>query len=163
MAAIPADKRKAIIRDIRAVKTGKSTKSRNAIGREHQVSVSTVTAIAQAEGLGDAFDRTRTAAATKAKSIDCRAAREQLKEDLLGDAQRLRARAWAEYEVVVSTPKGAQTVILPVPPLTDVRAAYSAMATAIDKALRLEQYDAADESGASAVDEWLRTLVGESR
>lgn len=155
---IPPEKRAAILEEIKT-----SGKSRNQIARDQGVSMSSVTKIAQDNGLGDAFDRSRTEAATRAKVIDGRGLREQLKNDLLQDAQLIRARAWQEYQVVVSTPKGAEIKTLTLPPLGDVRNAYTAVAIAIDKALRLEQYDAAGDNGASAVDEWLRSLVGESR
>jgi hypothetical protein len=158
--AITPEKRAAILKDIKAVpKTGKS---RNQIARDRGVSMSTVTKIAGKSGHGDAFDRTRTAAATRAVVIDSRARREQLRNDLLDDAQRLRERAWSSHEAYISTPQGAERVVLELPPLQDTRAAFNAIGICIDKSLRLEQFDT-DDSGASAVDEWVRSLIGESR
>lgn len=153
---LPPKKRAAILADIKA-----GQKSRNAIARDHGVSTSTVSGIASSEGLTDAFDRSGTEAATRARVIDCKAAREQLKADLLADAQRFRERAWSPYQVVVSTPEGAEVVTLDLPPLTEARAAYTAIGIAIDKSLRLEQHDSG-EGGLTAVDEWLRGMLGET-
>jgi transposase-like protein len=141
MPALPPSKRAAIIETIKA--GGKSTRQ---IAKEHGVGHVTVTKIAQQAGLTDAFDRTQTEKATAAKAADCRARREQLKADLLDDAERLRERAWSEYKVVVGTPTGAQIVSLDLPPLQDVRAAYAALSIAVDKHVKLEQYDTTDSA-----------------
>jgi len=142
---LPPQKRKAILKDIKASRDGNG-KSRNQIGRDHGVSVSTVSKIAVREGLGDAFDRSRTEAATRAVVIDSRARREQLRNDLLDDAQRLRQRLWAPHEAYISTPQGAEKVVLPLPPLPDARAAVTAIGICIDKSLRLEQFDTTDNA-----------------
>lgn len=138
---LPDDKRGAILDDIRA-----REKSRNQIARDHSVSVGTVTNIAKSAGLADAFDRTQTEKAARARAVDCKALRAQLKEDLLLDAQRLRERAWAPYQVVVSTPQGADIVTLDEPPLNEARAAYTAVGIAIDKSLVLERHDSVDSA-----------------
>lgn len=134
--ALSDDKRAAILVDIQA-----GEKSAGRIARDHGVAVSTVTRLAKGAGVDGAFERSQTEKATRAKVIDCRAAREQLKRDLLEDAQRLRARAWAPYQVVVSTPQGADVVTLDEPPLAEVRSAYTALGIAIDKSLVLEKHD----------------------
>lgn len=135
------DKRAEILADIQA-----GEKSRNQIARDHQVSASMVTKIARGEGIEDAFDRASTAKATRAREVDCKALREQLKLDMLLDAQRLRQRAWAPYQVVVSTPQGADTVTLTEPPLNEVRSAYTAIGIAIDKSLVLERHDSVEST-----------------
>lgn len=150
------EKRAAILEDIQA-----GQKSARQIARDHEVSVGSVTNIAKGAGVDGAFERSRTENATRARVIDCKAAREQLKQDLLADAQRFRQRAWSKYQVVVGTPTGAEIVTLDLPPLQDARAAYTALGIAVDKSLRLEQHDT-DSSGMSAVDEWLRSLLGET-
>ena len=104
---LPPKKRAAILADIKA-----GQKSRNQVARDHGVSTSTVSGIAKQANLTEAFDRSGTEAATRARVIDCKAAREQLKSDLLADAQRFRERAWSPYQVVVSTPEGAEVVTL---------------------------------------------------
>jgi transposase-like protein len=81
-------KRAAITADIRA------GGGRNAIARKHDVGPSTVTLIAQQEGLTDAFDRTVTKRATKARNADVSARRAELKALLVEDAHRLRALLW---------------------------------------------------------------------
>ena len=154
---IPAEQRAAILDDIRA-----GRKSRNQIARDHGVAASTVTRVAQDANVENAFDRSETEKATRARAVDVKALREQLKQDLLEDAQRFRQRAWSPYQVVVSTPQGADIVTIDEPPLTEARAAYTAIGIAIDKSLRLEQHDT-DNSGMSAVDEWLRGMLGETR
>ena len=138
---LPEDKRAAILADIQA-----GEKSRNQIARDHGVGVATVSNIAKAAGLADAFDRSQTEKAARAREVDAKALRAQLKLDLLEDAQKLRARAWAPYEVVVSTPQGADTVMLSEPPLNETRAAYTAIGIAIDKSLVLEKHDTGDST-----------------
>ena len=133
---LPPKKRAEILADIQA-----GEKGRNEIARDHGVSTSTVTNIAKYAGIDTACDRTSTEKATRAREADCKALREQLKIDMLQDAQRLRQRAWAPYQVVVSTPQGADVVTLTEPPLNEVRAAYTAVGIAIDKSLVLERHD----------------------
>lgn len=137
---LPPEKRAAILADITA-----GGKSLNQIAKDRGVAKATVSKIAKDEGLTNAFDRSRTEAATRAHAIDCRARREALKDQLIEDAERLRARAWQPYEVVVDNRQlGPQTMTLDLPPAQDVRAFYAAVGLAIDKHCRLEQYDAVD-------------------
>lgn len=139
---LPPEKADAITADILA-----GGKSARAIAKDHQVGVSTVSDVAARAGISDAFDRSKTEAATQAHAADCRARREKLKAELLDDAERLRKRAWERYEVVVdSRTDGPQTLYLDLPPLQDVRAAYAAIGIAIDKSVRLEQYDSNDSA-----------------
>jgi hypothetical protein len=138
---LSAGKRNAIIEDIRA-----GMKSRNQIARDHGVSVGSVTNIAKAAGVPGAFDRSQTENATRAREVDCKALRAQLKVDLLNDAQRFRKRSWEPYQVVVGTPEGAEIVTLDLPPLPDARAAYTAIGIAVDKSIRLEQHDVGDST-----------------
>lgn len=148
---LPSEKRDAVLAAIRV-----GGKSLNQIAKDCGVAKATVSKIAKESGLTDAFDRTRTEAATRAHAIDARARREQLKLDLLGDAKRLRERAWDEYEVIVdSRTDGPTTMKLDLPPLQDVRAAYAAIGIAIDKSMRLDQYDSTD----SDVD--AKSMIGE--
>jgi hypothetical protein len=139
---IDPERRAAVLRDIKA-----GGKSLNQIAKDNAVAKSTVSVIAKDAGLNDAFDRTRTEAATRAHAIDCRARREALKDQLIQDAERLRARAWEPYEVVVDNRQlGPQTMTLDLPPAQDVRAFYAAVGLAIDKHCRLEQYDTTDSA-----------------
>lgn len=138
--ALPQGKRDEVVAAIRA-----GGKSLNQIAKDCGVAKATVSKIAKEAGLSDAFDRSQTEAATQAHAADARSRREKLKLDLLSDAERLRARAWDEYEVIVdSRTDGPQTMTLDLPPLQDVRAAYAAIGIAIDKSVRLDQYDSTD-------------------
>lgn len=133
---LPDDVRDAILNDIRAGK-----KSAAQIAKDHGVAQSTVSLTAKRAGLTDAFDRSLTEKATRAKQADCRALREQLKLDLLGDAQRLRKRAWSKYQVAVGTGEGTEIVTLELPPLMDVRAAYTSIGICVDKSIAVERHD----------------------
>jgi hypothetical protein len=131
-------KRAAILADIEA--GGKSARQ---IGKAHGVSDAAVRRIAKAEGLVDAWSRDKTVKATHARVADNKAKRAQLQSDLLDDAQKLRARAWSRYPVVVSGMEGAEKVWLDLPPLPDVRAAYTSIGIIVDKDRAYEK-DAAD-------------------
>ena len=150
-APLAPGKRAAILEDIRA-----GGKSRNQIARKHHVAASTVGKIADQEGITDAFDRTHTVKAAHAKQADNKAKRAQLQSDLLDDAQRLRKRAWSPYGVVVSTPQGAETITLDLPPLPDVRGAYTSIGIIVDKDRAYEK-DRAD-SGADQAKSMLGKL-----
>lgn len=61
---------------------------------------------------------------------------------LLADVERLRERAWSPYTVVLSTPHGAEQVLLDLPPLGEVRAVYTAIGTVVDRHFALLNHDA---------------------
>jgi hypothetical protein len=145
----PDNVRDAILADITAGHT------RNQIARDHHVSGSTVTKIAAQAGHTGSFDRSQTAKCTRARQFDAKLARAQLVEDLLGDAQRFRARSWAAYTQVVSGPAGPELVTTKLPPLRDQQAGYTSVAICIDKAAKLSDIDAGD--GAAAA----RSLLGQ--
>lgn len=149
---IEDDKREAILTDIRAAQLG-----RNAIATKHDVSTTTVTKIAKQEGITGAFSREQTEKATRARQFDAKAARAQLIEDLYGDAQRFRARSWAEYTQVVSSPTGPELVVTELPPLRDQQAGYTALGIALDKAAKLEGVDAGQAAGKA------KTMLGDLR
>jgi transposase-like protein len=146
--ALDPRKRAAILADIKA------GKQRNEIARAHDVSGSTVTKIAADEGLKSAFDRSQTEKATRARIFDAKAARAQLVEDLLRDAQRFRARAWDPYTQIVSGPLGAELVTTKMPPLRDQQSGYTSIGICIDKAAKLSDIDAGDGSAGA------RSLLG---
>jgi len=137
-------KRNAVLADIKA-----GQKARNQIARDHGISVGSVTNIAKAAGLTNAFDRSATENATRAHEADCKALRAQLKVDLLHDAQRVRTRIWGKHQVVVATAEGAEIVTLDEAPLSEMRAGFTALGIAVDKSIRLEQHDS-DDSAAEA-------------
>lgn len=145
-------KRASILADIQARQL-----SRNAIARKHHVSPGTVSNIAKAAHVTDAFDRSKTENATRARVFDAKAARARLIEDLYGDAQRLRARAWEPYTQIVSGPAGPELVTTKLPPLRDQQAGYTALAICVDKALKLEAIDS--DQGTEAG----KTMIGDLR
>lgn len=158
---LSARKRNAILDSIRTARQDGA--SAGQIARDHSVARSTVTKLAADNDLGDAFERAQTAKAAHAKQLDNKAKRAQLASDLLDDAQRLRGRIWGSHKVVVSTPLGAEVVTLDENPLAEIRSGMTALGIAIDKSVRLEQVDADGSDGMSAVDEWLRGMMGETR
>ncbi|MER7363590.1 hypothetical protein [Nonomuraea wenchangensis] len=84
---LPDAKRAAILDDIRA------GKPRNQIAREHEVSPSTVSKIAEENGVTNAFDRAQTENATKAALADNKARRVLLSSQALDDAGVMRLKA----------------------------------------------------------------------
>lgn len=149
---LTGEQRAAILADVRAGGTCRG------IARAHGVAPSTVTRIAAEGGITDAFERSITQKGARAAAFDAAAARAQLHDDLLRDAQRFRARAWSSYEQVLTGPEGPSVVVTNLPPLRDQQAAYTAIAIAIDKADKLAAKD--DASGATAVDSWLAHMLG---
>ncbi len=135
-APIPDNTRAAILADIRS-----GEKGRNAIARDHSVSTGTVSNIADDAGLLDAFTRSNTENATRARQSDLAARRAQIAEMLLDDIQRLRDRAWKPYEVVTNSQQGAEITTLPLPPLRETQAAYTSIAISLDKHLALVRHD----------------------
>lgn len=113
--------------------------SRNDIARETGRAAGTVTKIVR--DAGGTFDRSATVAATKAKQLDAKARRAQLKLDLLADAERLRLRLWEPATVVLSTPKGPAEVRLPLPPARDARDLMGAVQAAVRSHVDLDRLD----------------------
>jgi transposase-like protein len=136
---IPDEKRAAILAEIKA-----GEKSRNQIARDHDVSVGSVTNIARAAGMTDAFDRSSVENATRAVVADNRSRRAALASALLDDADKLRARAWGKYEYYERGQFGPELVSLDKPPLRDAKEAYVALGIALDKHVVLERHDATD-------------------
>jgi transposase-like protein len=145
------DKRAAILADIQA-----RTFSRNEIARRHGVAPSAVGKIAAQEGITDAWDRTHALKGARAKKIDNAAKRAQLQSDLLDDGQRVRARIWGPYKVVVSGPNGAEIVELDEAPLEAIKAGFTAIGIIVDKDRAYEKdAQATGDSSAAA-----RSLIG---
>lgn len=93
--------------------------------------------------LGLTFDRTMVAAATEARKVDARARRAQLALDLLDDVTELRARLHAPYTVWrIGNDGDLMTGTLARPDARDQRDLMMAVGTAIDRSLKLDQYDA---------------------
>lgn len=152
-APLAAEVRAAILTDITA-----GTLSARAIAKKHGVASSTVSKLAADNGVANAFERAQTQKATRAQEHDSRARRAALAAALLDDAARLRERAWQPYVVVVGTAQGAERVTLELPPLGDVRSAYTAVGIVIDKHLALDRHDSTGQAGADDVRSMLGTL-----
>lgn len=145
--AIPAKKRAAILKDIKA--GGHTCRG---LARAHGVSDNVVRRIARTEGIEDAWSRAQTENATRATTIDNKSRRAALIAGLLEDAEHLRQRAREPYPVVVSGREGAEIVTLPEPPLRDVQAAFTAAAIALDKSIAVERHDNPDDGTHEARD-----------
>lgn len=115
--------------------------ARNAIAARIGRSRATVSKIASEEGLS--FDRSATAEATRAKVVDAKQRRANLAEAALDDADTMRQRA-------VAADNGR-----------DARDYAQAFATLIDRHIRLVELDS-DKQGLTAVDAWLRGMIGPS-
>jgi hypothetical protein len=153
---IPPETREAILADI-ASDTEESCRT---IAKRHGVSDGTVRKIAKDEGFTNAFTRVDTENATRARVADMKAARTELAQILLEDALKLRERAWAEYTYYERSKDGVERVQLDLPPLAEVRNAYTALGIVVDKHLTLDRHDS-DASGLAAVDAWLRDMIGD--
>lgn len=137
-AALTDEKRAAILADI---KTGE--KGRNQIAREHGVSQSTVSLIAQDAGLKDAFDRTTTKHATAAVTADNKARRAAISSRLLAKADEFLDQL--EQPHLVFNFGGKDNTYeereLDRPPTADMRNLMTCAAIALDKHAVLEKID----------------------
>lgn len=154
---LPAQLKADILRDIRDTRDEPDPArrlTRNQIARRRHVSASTVTRLAAENNLGDAFDRSKTVKATRARQFDAAAERAVLIERMYGVAGRLLDRVEAPYEMVLPGPEGAEFVTTKLPPLRDAQSGMIAAGVAIDKAAKLE-----DRQGDGGVDA-ARSLLG---
>lgn len=151
------DKRAAIAQAIR------DGGRRNEIARQHEVSPSTVTTIATAEGIDGAFDRTATKRATEAASVDLAAERVRLAGLLMADAFRLREKAWGKQQQIVVVPQkggGATAELVEVDAsAADFRNYFTSIGIIVDKIGVLTQSDGAEKEAASLI----RSLVDDIR
>lgn len=122
--------------------------TRNQIAREAGISASSVSRICKAEGLN--FDRTATAAATRAKVVDAKARRAELAELLLDDAFRLRAQLWRPARLVNFGGKDntLAEVTLDEPQFGDKRNIMNAVAIAVQRHEALVKMDTDNGNGA---------------
>ena len=156
-APLAASRRAAILEDIRAgMSCGQAA-------RTHGVSRSTVSKLAADNGIS--FERSQTKSATEAAVADARAIRAATSRRFLDEANKLldelrqphtaysfggRDNTYAEHE-------------FPEPPVDAKRTLITAAAIAFDKHLAQERHDADDGTGLSAVDAWLRGMLGETK
>lgn len=131
--------------------------SRNDIARKHHVSGSTVTKLAkhlEANGAPPSFDRSATKHATAAKSADNAAERERLRGLLLSDAHRLREQLWLPCTVHHFGGKDNthNSIDLERPTFADQRQIMTSVGIAVDKIVRLDVGDAAEQQAASLIE-----------
>ncbi|MCP2261073.1 hypothetical protein LX15_004793 [Streptoalloteichus tenebrarius] len=110
-----------------------------AVARRFGRALSTIHRIARDEGI--TVDRSQTAAATAARTVDLAARRAELAAALLDDVDQLRARAWSAYTYADRGPTGPVRVTLDLPPLSEQRNAYVALGVALDKHVLLDKHD----------------------
>ncbi|QNJ57607.1 helix-turn-helix DNA binding domain protein [Streptomyces phage Keanu] len=142
---LPPELRAKVVEDLRSGKYG-----RNEIARRNNVGQSTVTYIANQEDLSPTAKTTATEEATRAMAATNRERRELLKEQMYGDIQRLRVRAWSPWSREVVTKEGIETLSAEFPPLPEVLAAYKAIQINLDGIFKLDALEATQ--GESAED-----------
>lgn len=118
----------------------------------------------QCKAMGLSFDREQTKAATEAKVADSAARRAETSRRFLEKANELldqmdrphiaynfggKDNTYEEHEFEK-------------PPVDALRTLMQAAATAFDKHMAQDKHDAAGEEGGSAVDQWLRMMMGGS-
>ncbi|WP_394253650.1 hypothetical protein [Arthrobacter pityocampae] len=123
---------------------------RNAIADELGVARGTITKVANELGLD--FDRTKTEVATKARSIDQRARRQDIIDRLYKRAETVLDRLEAEtFDALVPSAPGVQShEVLPFVPATEERGLAGAMGFYLSSAEKLEKVDA-DKGAADGV------------
>ncbi len=153
---ITDDERQTIIDAIRA------GTPRNQIARNTGRSPGTITNIARAAGITDAFDRSATKRACEASRADNASRRAALVSGLLDDAERLRSQLFAPTTVFNfgGRDNTYEERVIREPTFADKRHIMAAVRLAATTARDLELVDQ-DEGGFSAVDQWLRGMIGD--
>lgn len=127
--------------------------SRNAIARECGVSPSTVTRLV---GVGK-FDRSQTAAAVEARTVDLKAQRSELSEMAVAEVKRLFGLMTSQHTVVGWYQGMAYEHVLDAPTSQDVKNYATAIGILTDKHLALIRHDS-DDRDLPAVDKWLAAM-----
>ena len=143
----------------RVVDLARQGLGRNEIAAQTGVAAASVTKIVADAGLS--FDRSATKAAVEARSIDAKAKRAELMIGLLDDAQKMRDRLFAPTEYIDHGGRDFDEArwTQDEPNHADKLKLMQAATYAIDRSLRLDAHDS-DEHGLSAVDTWLRDMLG---
>lgn len=145
---LPTEVREAVVEDLKSGQYG-----RNEIARRNNVGQSTVTYIANQEDLDPSRHTKITEQATRSMAATNRERREQLKEQMYGDIQRLRVRAWSPWSREVVVAGEIQSLSAELPPLPEVLAAYKAIQLNLDGIFKLDALDAgAGETAEDAKD-----------
>jgi hypothetical protein len=114
---------------------------RNESARRIGVSVTAV--YRQSQKLGLHWDRTRTSKAVAAIQEDTKARRADLMAGLMDDAERMRVQLFEPYTAYAFGGRDGKfnSEELPEMPPAEKRALMSAIGTAVDKSLRLAEFD----------------------
>lgn len=130
---------------------------RNAIAKKLGRGGKTISEIAVKLDLS--FDRAPTRVATEARKIDAKAKRAALANDLLDDAARLRQQLWEEAHYVDHGGKEFLRVdwTLKEPTFADKQRILQSVGIAVDRAVKLDQYDA--DPGIDAAKSMLNQLA----
>lgn len=115
--------------------------SRNAIARELRRSGRTITRLAGELGLS--FDREETRQATEAKKADAASRRAALALAMLADAERMREQLWASCKIYNfgGRDNSYNEMTVAEPPFADKLKIMQSVNIAVEKALRLDEYD----------------------
>jgi transposase len=148
MPSIPDNVREAIANDLRG-----GSMTTHEIAEKYAVGQASVSRIAGQFGI-DPGNRSATKRATEARQIDIAAEQARLAQLLIGDAFRLRDRAWEPQTVALSGKHGVEIVEIPTP-AGDFRNFYTSIGIIVDKVNVLTRDDS---DGMAAVDSWLRSL-----
>ncbi len=135
--------------------------SRKAAAKKYGVSQATTSKIAKERGLA-AAQPPELSLASKVFMAGVKQRREELKEALLNDVDRLRARAWSEYTRTVAGKDGPYEITEDLPPLGEVRNAYAAIGVAISGYAKLEALDTdtnADDEAKSMIGDIMAGLT----
>ncbi|BAC73234.1 hypothetical protein AQJ43_23710 [Streptomyces avermitilis] len=135
--------------------------SRNAIARQMGFAVGTITN--HARRLGLSFDREAVRAATDARQVDLKDQRQQAQQRLMDFFNHQLDRAESRYLVTGWTHTGAPVAEwLQEPPARETKDLTSAATQALDRALKLAQFDAEhDDKNLSAMDRFLGAMLSE--
>jgi hypothetical protein len=125
--------------------------SRAQLAREFGVAASTVGNIAREAGITDAFARTKTAHATRARATDLAARRAALAERMIELAETISKRVDSEYRVVVATQHEVHVETLEQPPLKETKDGMAAVGMAIKAHMELIRFDTKGGGNAAAV------------
>ncbi len=140
-----------------AIRDGAGHRSAGSIAKEIGCSRTTVTKVAGQIGMGDVFDRSKTANAAKAKQADNRSRRAAIVDAYLADAEKIRLRLWEPAEMM--TPMG-EVIHLTLPGARDVRDFAMAGTALIKASIEVEKHDAGDQGSDDAKSMLLGVATG---
>lgn len=143
-----------------ALRRARAGESCAGIARALGVARSTVSRWCAAADPPVTFDRTRTRAATEARTVDAKARRAAISGGLLDAVDTIRAQLFAERtRVHYSVTEGRQEYTAPPTP-GEIRDLAVTLGVLLDKHLVLDRHDS-DDRDLPAVDKWIAWALGE--